>query len=69
MSNSELDDIAVLTTLQQLWQQNMLAAADRKTLEARLSSDWGRGAAQKLFLGSLNGSAEHNVLKLFSASF
>jgi len=48
MDNTKLDDIAVLTTLARLQQNNMLAEADRKALE-KLLSEWGKKAAREIF--------------------
>jgi hypothetical protein len=48
MSNPELDDISVLTTLQRLVTQDALADADKNALITHLQSEWGRRAAAQI---------------------
>lgn len=64
MDNTKLDDIAVLTTLARLRQNDMLGEADRLALEKMLSSDWGKKAAREIF--STEPSHARDILQHYS---
>jgi hypothetical protein len=70
MSNPELDDISVLTTLQRLVTQNALADADKDALITHLQSDWGRRAAAQIVDENVNLDEDvKSTLRRYSTAF
>jgi hypothetical protein len=70
MSNPELDDISVLTTLQRLVTQDALADTDKKALITHLQSDWGRRAAAQIVDKNVNLDEDvKSTLRRYSTAF
>jgi hypothetical protein len=68
MGNEQLDDIAVLATVQRLQRRGMLCEPDERELRAKLKSPWGRTAIDAVLDTSKGDTPIHEVLRRFAAN-
>jgi len=69
MSNEQFDDMAVLSTVAQLRERELLNESDLESLGSQLKTEWGRQVFEDLKNNSVPKPEDQMLLERFSTAF